>query len=47
MFHVQEIAFLGFVIDPDGAKMDPMKVEAIILPWEIIHIFSIIEFDSI
>ena len=29
VFHVQEVTFLGFVIGPDGVKMDPAKVEAI------------------
>ena len=28
-FHVQEVAFLGYVIGPNGVKMDPGKVEAI------------------
>jgi hypothetical protein len=34
VFHVQEVTFLGFVIGPDGVKMDPAKVEAII-SWSI------------
>jgi Reverse transcriptase (RNA-dependent DNA polymerase)/RNase H-like domain found in reverse transcriptase/Integrase zinc binding domain/Chromo (CHRromatin Organisation MOdifier) domain/Integrase core domain len=29
VFHVEEVTFLGFVIGPDGVKMDPAKVEAI------------------
>src|SRR5436190_1033665 len=29
VFHVQEVTFLGFIIGPDGVKMDPAKVEAI------------------
>ena len=29
VFHVQEVSFLGFVIGPEGVKMDPEKVEAI------------------
>jgi hypothetical protein len=28
-FHVQEVTFLGYVIGPEGVKMDPAKVEAI------------------
>jgi hypothetical protein len=28
-FHVQEVTFLGFLVGPDGVKMDPAKVEAI------------------
>src|SRR5277367_1235758 len=28
-FHVQEVAFLGFVVGPKGVWMDPTKVEAI------------------
>jgi len=28
-FHVQEVAFLGFVVGPKGVRMDPTKVEAI------------------
>ena len=29
-FHVQEVAFLGFIVGPSGVKMDPSKVSAII-----------------
>jgi hypothetical protein len=28
-FHVQEVTILGFLVGPDGVKMDPAKVEAI------------------
>ena len=28
-FHVQEVAFLGFIVGPNGIQMDPFKVEAI------------------
>jgi len=28
-FHVQEVAFLGFLVGPTGVRMDPAKVEAI------------------
>ncbi len=28
-FHVQEVTFLGYVVGPNGIKMDPAKVEAI------------------
>jgi hypothetical protein len=28
-FHVQEVAFLGFLVGPKGVQMDPTKVEAI------------------
>ena len=28
-FHIQEIAFLGFLVGPMGVQMDPAKVEAI------------------
>ena len=28
-FHVQEVAFLGFIVGSDGIKMDPSKVAAI------------------
>src|SRR5277367_635289 len=28
-FHVQEVAFLGFVVGPKRVRMDPTKVEAI------------------
>ena len=30
IFHVQEVIFLGFVIDPDGVKMDLVKIETVI-----------------
>ena len=30
IFGVKEIEFLGLLIGPDGIKMDPIKVEAII-----------------
>jgi hypothetical protein len=33
-FHVQEVAFLGFLVGPNGVKMDPAKVEAI-TSWPI------------
>ena len=36
MFHVQEIAFLDFVIDSDDMKMNFMKIEFIIF-WSISH----------
>jgi hypothetical protein len=28
-FYVQEVSFLGFIVGPDGVKMDPSKVSAI------------------
>ena len=28
-FHMQEVAFLGFIVGPNGIQMDPTKVEAI------------------
>ena len=28
-FHIQEVAFLGFLVGPEGLRMDPVKVEVI------------------
>src|SRR5204863_9837027 len=41
VFHVQEVSFLGFVIGPEGVKMDPEKVEAI-TSWPAPHSVHVI-----